>query len=36
MSVAFNVEALPAFLIHQPGDTSKTKTAAATSASHQE
>ena len=36
MSVAFNIEALPAFLIHQPGDTSKTKTAAATSASHQE
>jgi hypothetical protein len=36
MSVAFNVEALPAFLIHQPGDSSKTKTAAAGSAAHQE
>jgi hypothetical protein len=41
MSVAFNVEALPAFLIHQPGDTSKTKTAQAapsdqTTGSHRE
>ncbi len=36
MSVAFNVEALPAFLIHQPGDTSKTKTAQAATASHRE
>ena len=36
MSVAFNVEALPAFLIHQPGDTSKTKTAQAGAPAHQD
>jgi len=35
--VAFNVEAVPAFVIHQPGDTGKTKTAQAVQAAgHQD
>jgi hypothetical protein len=37
ISVAFNVEAIPAFVIHQPGDVTKTKTAQAEQAAgHQD
>ena len=35
ISTAFNIEAIPAFVLHQPGDTTKTKTAQAAPAGHQ-
>jgi hypothetical protein len=36
ISTAFTIEALPAFVLHQPGDTGAKKTAQADSAGHQE
>ena len=36
LSIAFNIEAIPAFVLHQPGDTTKTKTAQAAPAGHQD
>jgi hypothetical protein len=36
LSIAFNIEAIPAFVLHQPGDTAKTKTAQAAPAGHQD